>query len=102
MSGVLFLLRYKRRAIHIEAGREGRDIGNYALKAALTHECGHGIKKYAPRQFEELKNFIKKNFYTEGSWDAAVRRRQTQYEGRLEKEFSWEKAEEEVAANGEE
>ncbi|MBO5906840.1 MAG: hypothetical protein J6Q85_01620 [Clostridia bacterium] len=59
---------------------------------------GHAIKKDAPRKFEELKEFIKTNFYTDGSWEAAVNTRYEQYK-RLLGEFTWEKAEEEVVCN---
>ena len=68
------------------------DIGDYAMGEAMTHEVGHGVKENAPRLFEELKSFIKENFYSDGGWDAVVSARRAQYEGALGS-FSVEKAE---------
>ena len=84
--------------INIEAGNAKGGFGDYAITEAMTHEIGHAIRKDAPRLYEELKSFIKENFYSEGGWDSAVSARQSQYKGKIG-EFAWAKAEEEVVCN---
>lgn len=94
----------KTVVININAGKIGDPQGvfDFAVDAAWTHEIGHYIKEKSPQKFEEIKAFIKKEFYPNNTWDAAVEMRLDQYRAQLGKsadEFTFEMAEEEVVCN---
>ncbi len=60
---------------------------------------GHTIKENAPQKFEELRQLIRREFYTAVSWENAVEMRRKQYADALGREISREYAEEEVVCN---
>ena len=60
---------------------------------------GHTIKENAPQRFEELRQLIRREFYTAASWENAVEMRRKQYADALGREISREYAEEEVVCN---
>ena len=60
---------------------------------------GHTIKENAPQKFEELRQLIRREFYTAASWENAVEMRRKQYADALGREISREYAEEEVVCN---
>ena len=91
--------------LNIDAGTvsvnlNGRAINlySYAIETAWTHEIGHTIKENSPAMWEDLKNFVKTNYYTERSYDMVVRERLAQYSEVVEG-FTYADAEEEVICN---
>ena len=83
----------------MEAGKAGGEFFDYALEEAWTHEVGHSIRENAPKQYEELRRFMKSELYTAVSWENAVNMRREQYSKALSREISYEYAEEEVVCN---
>jgi len=85
--------------IDVNAGnKSGVGVFDYAITEACTHELAHYLKENAPQKYEELKQFIKAEFFTAQSYEAAVKARYDLYK-KKRPGFTYELAEEEVIAN---
>jgi len=85
--------------IDVNAGnKSGVGVFDYAITEACTHELAHYLKENAPQKYEELRQFIKAEFFTAQSYEAAVKARYDLYK-KKRPSFTYELAEEEVIAN---